>query len=121
MTSALSSLSALLRQTTISDHEQLLQAANTALKTNKSDTEAQHVKIIALLKLDRFEEALQVIDTGGDKLKDKARLEWAYALYKAGKPERAAEIAREGADRAHRHIEAQAVLSNSSRFRSKLN
>ena len=109
LSSAASSLTSLLRQSTIDDHEELLRAANAALKTNKSDVEAQHVKVVALLKLDRFEDALHTINNGGDALKERARLDWAYALYKSGQPAQAAQTARQGTGRGIRHVEAQAV------------
>lgn len=119
MTSALSSaantLSSLLKQSSIDDHEQLLKAADAALKTSKNDVEAQHVKIVALLNLDRFDDALRVLETGGDSIKERARLEWAYALYKTGKPAEAAEVAHEGQGRGMRHVEAQAVRKTRSR------
>lgn len=119
LSSAASSLTSLLRQSTIDDHEELLRAANAALKTSKSDLEAQHVKVVALLKLDRFEEALHTLSNGGVGLKDRARLEWAYALYKSGDPVQAAEIAQQGADRGSRHIEAQAVCWHPARNRGR--
>ena len=113
MTSALSSaagsLSNLLRQSSVDDHEQLLKAANATLKSSKNDIEAQHVKVVALLKLDRFDDALRTLEAGGDSLKDRARLEWAYALYKIGSSAKAAEVARDGTTRGMRHVEAQAV------------
>ncbi|GAM87316.1 hypothetical protein ANO11243_053390 [Dothideomycetidae sp. 11243] len=102
-------LANLLRQGTIDDHEELLKAANATLKTSKSDQEAQHVKLVALLKLDRFDEALHLLDNAGEGLKSKAKLEHAYALYKTGKPEEAARIAQQGSDRGSRHVEAQAT------------
>ncbi|PNS17446.1 Signal recognition particle subunit SRP72 [Sphaceloma murrayae] len=105
---ASNSLASLLRQSTIDDHEELLKAANATLKTSKGDIEAQHVKLVALLKLDRFDEAIQTLETGGNKLKERAQLEHAYALYKTGKPSEAAEIAAKGDERGHRHVEAQA-------------
>ncbi|KAF2218725.1 hypothetical protein BDZ85DRAFT_77371 [Elsinoe ampelina] len=105
---ASNTLANLLRQSTIDDHEELLKAANATIKTFKNDLEAQHVKTVALLKLDRFEEALHTLDAGGDKLKERAQLEHAYALYKTGKPQEAAKIAAQGKDRGARHVEAQA-------------
>ena len=109
LSSAANTLSSLLKQSTIDDHEQLLKAADATLKTSKNDVEAQHVKVVALLNLDRFDDALRVLETGGDPIKDRARLEWAYALYKTGQPAEAAEVAREGQGRGMRHVEAQAV------------
>ncbi|GAB7349823.1 hypothetical protein MBLNU459_g0530t1 [Dothideomycetes sp. NU459] len=112
MTSVLSSL---LGQTSITDHEEVLKAADVALSKSKNDPEAQHVKIVALLKLDRFDDALRLLESGGEQLKERARLEWAYALYKAGKPDQAAKAAHQGANasgRGMRHVEAQASYRN---------
>ncbi|KAF4553429.1 Signal recognition particle subunit srp72-like protein [Elsinoe fawcettii] len=105
---ASNTLASLLRQSTIDDHEELLKAANSTLKTSKNDLEAQHVKAVALLKLDRFDEALHTFEAGGDALKSRAQLEHAYALYKTGKPKEAADIAAQSDDRGARHVEAQA-------------
>lgn len=109
---SLGSLSSLLGHSSIDDHEEILKAANAALNKSGKDVEAQHVKVVALLKLDRFEDALRTLEHGGDTLKQRARLEWAYALYKAGQPGKAAEVARkvggDQSDRGMRHVEAQA-------------
>ena len=104
------SLSALLQSSTIDDHEEILKACNTSLKQSKGDLETQHVKIVALLKLDRFEDALRVFEEGGDKLKKNAAVERAYALYKIGELSEATEIAKGvTGNRGARHVEAQAV------------
>ncbi|EME45314.1 hypothetical protein DOTSEDRAFT_71142 [Dothistroma septosporum NZE10] len=105
---SVSSLASLLKQTHIVDDEDYLEAANAALKQSKSDLEAHHVKVVALLKLDRFEDALTAFETAGDKLTARARLEHCYALYKCGKPAEAAELAQQNADRGLQHVEAQA-------------
>ena len=107
MSSSAQTLATLLKRTDIEDHEEVLKAADAALKQSKGDLEAQQVKLVSLLKLDRYEDAVKAADAGGAKLKEKARLEYAYALYKAGRPEEAAEIAREGSERGFRHVEAQ--------------
>ncbi|KAK5174641.1 Signal recognition particle subunit SRP72 [Saxophila tyrrhenica] len=108
MSTSVGSLASLLKQTDIEDHSEVLQAAESTLKQFKGDLEAQHVKAIALLKLDRYGDAVKAIEAGGAKLKDRARLDYAYALYKDGKPAQAAEIAREGGERGFEHVEAQA-------------
>ena len=72
ISAAANSLSTLLRQTTIDDHEEVLKAANAALKKTKSDLEAQHVKAVALLNLERYDDVLKVFEDGGDKLKERA-------------------------------------------------
>lgn len=103
-----SALAALLKRTDIEDHDEILRSADAALKQNKSDLETQHVKAVALLNLDRYADAVTAIEAGGEKLKEKARLEYAYALYKSGKPAEAAEIAAKGSQRGYSHVEAQA-------------
>ena len=103
-----STLASLLKKTHIEDHDEILKSADAALKQSKGDLEAQHVKAVALLNLDRYADAVTAIEAGGEKLKDKARLEYAYALYKSGKPAEAADIAAKGSQRGYSHIEAQA-------------
>ena len=107
------SLSALLKQTTIDDHEAILKECNISLKQAKGDLQIQHIKFVALLKLDRYDDALRVLEEGGNNLKQKARFEHAYALYKVGDLEQANKIAESIEDeRGARHVEAQAVCSN---------
>ncbi|KAI9826378.1 MAG: Signal recognition particle core component [Thelocarpon impressellum] len=104
------SLASLLRQTSLDDHEEVLKAANAALRKSKDDVEAQHVKAVALLKLDRYEDALGVLEGSGEKLRAKARLERAYALYKVGKFSEAEEVAADAKGaRGPQHVEAQAA------------
>jgi signal recognition particle subunit SRP72 len=105
-------LATLLRQTHISSNEDFLKAANGALKKSKSDLTAQHTRVVALLKLDRFDDALRAFEEGGDKLKREASLEFAYALYKAGELEKADVIAGQAnkGDRGLLHVAAQTVI-----------
>lgn len=111
------SLSALLRTASIDDHDEILKAANGALKANKRDELAQHTKVVALLKLDRFEDALRAISEADAKLQTKCLLEKAYALYKAGKlVEAGAALKSAGLDkRSFKHVAAQ-VAYRAERF-----
>ncbi|KAF4509814.1 hypothetical protein G6O67_003951 [Ophiocordyceps sinensis] len=116
-------LSALLRATTIDDHDEILNAANAALKANKRDELAQHTRVVALLKLDRFNDAIRVLYEGDAKLQARCPLEKAYALYKTGKLDEAASaldsecqynrssshVAAQVAYRAERFSEAEAI------------
>ena len=107
-------LSSLLQRATIEDHEEILKACDAALEKSESDVEAQHVKAVALLKLDRFDEARLIfkhsVQTNrGRALIERAPLECAYALYKGGQPQDAAEIAAKISSRGGRHVEAQAT------------
>ncbi len=109
MASATPDLGALLKRTTIDDHEAVLKACNAALKQSKGDLNAQHAKVVALLKTDRFDDALRTLDAGGDSLRERARYERAYALYKNGELEEAISLVKsidEG--RGVQHLQAQA-------------
>ncbi|KAJ5540815.1 hypothetical protein N7494_005891 [Penicillium frequentans] len=111
------SLSSLLQRASIDDHEEILQSCNAALTKSKSDLNTQHIKVIALLKLDRYEDALRVLEAGGDALKKRAGLEHAYALYKCARLEEAmAAVTQSGASRGASHLEAQ-VSYRAEQFR----
>lgn len=104
------SLSTLLHRSTLDDHEEILKACTTALKKDKTDVTTQHIKAVALLKLDRYNDVARFFEEAGDNLKTKAKLEYAYTLYKIGKLQEAAELASEiEGQRAARHVEAQSV------------
>jgi signal recognition particle subunit SRP72 len=109
-------LSTLLRQTDITDHADVLNAANAALKKSKTDKLAIQTRIVALLKLDRYQDALKAFEDAGDNIKTEAPLEYAYALYKSGKWEQASEIARKFGkeSRALLHVAGQTVGTVSS-------
>ncbi|KAJ5745155.1 hypothetical protein N7520_010337 [Penicillium odoratum] len=110
-------LSSLLERASIDDHEEVLQSCNAALAKSKSDLNIQHIKVIALLKLDRYEDALRVLEAGGDALKKRAGLEHAYALYKCAKLEEAlTAVSQSGASRGASHLEAQ-VTYRAEQFR----
>lgn len=112
MSTPTKTLSALLQRTSIDDHEEVLKACNASLKFSKGDLESQHAKFVALLKLDRYDDALRVLEEGGDRLKSRVPTERAYALYKAGDFEEAKNLAKQiSGDRGARHVEAQAVCA----------
>ncbi|KAI9737044.1 MAG: Signal recognition particle core component [Cirrosporium novae-zelandiae] len=103
------SLSDLLQGLDLDDPEEVIKKCNAALKKSKTDVEAQHHKVVALIKQDRYEDVLRVLADGGDKLKKQAALEHAYALYKTGELEEAEKISKEiEGHRGAKHVEAQA-------------
>ena len=104
-----SSLSSLLARTTIEDHNEIIKACNAALKSSKNDIKTQHVKVVALLQLNRFDDAVRFFKEAGNPLKDEAQLEYAYALYKTGSLKEAAEVASKVDSRGAKHLQAQAV------------
>lgn len=109
MSSGTPSLANLLSKSTLTDHEEILRAANATHKKSKQDPEAQHARVVALLKLDRYEDAVRAVEEGGDALKAAAGLEYSYALYKDGKLAQAKAVARTLEGRAARFVEAQAL------------
>lgn len=112
------SLSSLLQKASVDDHEEILRASDASLKQSKKDTKSLHAKVVALLKLDRYEDALQILEDGGDALRDEALLERSYALYKTGQLDEARKIATDiDDDRGARHVEAQAVCVQQSSSR----
>ncbi|KAF2676672.1 signal recognition particle protein-like protein [Lentithecium fluviatile CBS 122367] len=101
----------LLAQTSIDDHEEILQSANASIKKNKADLEAHHARVAALLHLDRFDDAVKVFEDV-KALQEKARLEYAYALYKTGDAAKAVEVAQgagTATGRGMKHVLAQAA------------
>lgn len=111
MTSGAPTLSALLARSDIEDHEEVLKAANAALKKSKTDVDAQHARVIALLKLDRYKDAARALNDGGDALKSRAAVELAYSLYKTGDLQGAVNVAQQGVQPQNRgllHVLAQA-------------
>ncbi|KAL2064084.1 hypothetical protein VTL71DRAFT_4578 [Oculimacula yallundae] len=100
-------LTSLLRGSTIEDHEEVLKAANAVLKTSKNNPDALHTRVVALLKLDRFDDALRALDDGGDKLGERCVLEKAYALYKTGQLPEAEKLAHSANKRGLKHVAAQ--------------
>ncbi|KAH9867988.1 hypothetical protein IAQ61_007295 [Plenodomus lingam] len=111
MAASTKSLSSLLAQASLDDHDEVLKAANAAIKKSKGDEEAQHVKAVALLHLDRYEDALKVFEDAKG-LRQKAQFEYAYALYKTGNAAKAVEVAEAAGSvmgRGMKHMLAQAA------------
>ncbi|KAL8916713.1 MAG: hypothetical protein Q9208_008360 [Pyrenodesmia sp. 3 TL-2023] len=110
MAGATRSLNTLLQKASVEDHEEILRASDASLKQSKKDTKSLHAKVVALLKLDKYEDALQILEDGEDILRDEAQLERSYALYKTGQLDEARKIAADiDDDRGSRHVEAQAL------------
>ncbi|KAL7270622.1 Signal recognition particle subunit SRP72 [Rhizina undulata] len=98
------------------DHEQILKHANILLQSNNTHHRALSIKLVALLHLDRFEDALRVLDSpeGRQQLGNTTKLERAYSLYKLGRVQEAADVAASVDDterhkKGLKHIEAQAA------------
>ncbi|KAF2191530.1 hypothetical protein K469DRAFT_746844 [Zopfia rhizophila CBS 207.26] len=109
MAASAKSLAALLAQTSLDDHEEILKAANATIKKSKTDLDAHHAKAVALLKLDRYDDVVKIIEDT-PKLKERAWFEYAYALYRSGRPAEAVEVAEaHNEGRGMKHVLAQAA------------
>lgn len=112
MSNPAATLASLLRTATIQDHDEVLKLANAAIKASKNDIDAHHTRVVALLKLDRFDDALRAIAEGGHVLEAKCSFEKAYALYKTSHLQEAWETAEKAPSaqataRPFRHLRAQ--------------
>ncbi|MBE3111654.1 MAG: hypothetical protein IMZ46_14305, partial [Acidobacteria bacterium] len=99
-----------LKASTINDHDEILAKATDALKSSPADPGLRNAQIVALLKLDRFDDALRAIETAGADLQQACLLERAYALYKTGKLPEARECLRPAVSAKARgalHLDAQ--------------
>ncbi|KAK3398997.1 hypothetical protein B0T20DRAFT_435770 [Sordaria brevicollis] len=110
---AIAALNSLLRGTSIDDHDEALKLANSAIKAAKGNpadlTTAQHTRVVALVKLDRFDDALRAIAEGGAALDKACVIEKAYALYKTGELEAAEQLLESTGvnNRGMKHLAAQ--------------
>lgn len=103
------SLSTLLSKATLDDHDALLSASEAALKTSPSDTQAQQTKAVALLKLERYADALAYFQTS-QSLQDAVPEAYAYCLYRSGKFEEAVKVASAAKEsRGAQHLILQAA------------
>ncbi|KAK3297563.1 uncharacterized protein B0H64DRAFT_392454 [Chaetomium fimeti] len=114
---AVVALNSLLRGASIDDHAEALDLATAAVLAAKGRGPnlgaAQHTRVVALLNLDRFDDALRVIAEGGDTLAATCVFEKAYALYKTGDLDAAEAVLQDAgvstgrAQRGLKHIAAQ--------------
>ncbi|RVD85688.1 uncharacterized protein DFL_003999 [Arthrobotrys flagrans] len=111
-TSTPASLSLLLQNLTLDEnqsHEEVLRHANNILKSS-SDPQTIRTRIVALIKLDRYDEAIRSIEQAGPS---GLEFEHAYCLYKLGDLKGALEISvdkveTERRQRALKHLHGQA-------------
>jgi signal recognition particle subunit SRP72 len=96
---AVAALNSLLRNASVQDHAEALSVATAAVRAAKGRgadlATAQHTRVVALLNLDRFDDALRAIAEGGDALAAACSFEKAYALYKTGDLDAAEAVLRD--------------------------
>jgi len=92
------------------DFERLLAISNEMLESSPKDSRAAKQKIIALIKLDKYKDALSFLDECTFLSKKDTILERGFCLYKLGKGSEAHRVLEEGSGRAVQHVRAQNVL-----------
>ena len=100
---------------TIDDHDEILSKVTEALKSSPNDTGLRNAQVVALLKIDRFDDALRAIETASADLQQACLLERAYALYKTGRLNEARECLRPAVAanaRGALHLDAQVAYRN---------
>jgi Putative TPR-like repeat len=93
------------------DYNKVVEIANDVLKSSPNDVQAAKQKIIALIKLDKYKDALSFLDDCTFLKSEDVVLERGFCLYKLGKGEVAQKVLESGSGRAVDHIRAQNVLS----------
>ncbi|KAI6246768.1 Signal recognition particle subunit srp72 [Erysiphe necator] len=107
MADASARLTALLAKISVIDNEEALDVARKALLSSKYNVDALHTIVVALLKLDRFKDALDALSRVDQKLSALCTLEEAYALYKTGKLSEAEALLQVTNKRGLKHVAAQ--------------
>jgi tetratricopeptide (TPR) repeat protein len=107
------SLSALFSKLSIAasanDYDQVLQIANDVLESSPNDDKAAKQKIIALIKLDKYKEAISYVEEATFLKSEDIALERGFCLYKLGRGEEARKVLENGSGRAIDHVRAQNV------------
>jgi signal recognition particle subunit SRP72 len=95
------------------DYDRVLSISNEVLKSSPTDSRAAKQKIIALIKLDKYREALTFLGECSFLRKEDTLLEKGFCLYKLGQGAEAEKVLEEGAGRGVLHIRAQNVSLSS--------
>ncbi|KAK5069561.1 Signal recognition particle subunit SRP72 [Lithohypha guttulata] len=104
-----STLASLFKKSTIDDPAEALKACEATLRETSDDSQAQQTKAVALLKLERYQDALQYFEQTAS-LQGSIPEVYAYCLYRAGKFEEAVKVASAVEDsRGAHHITLQAA------------
>ncbi|BFZ60420.1 Signal recognition particle subunit SRP72 [Saitoella coloradoensis] len=86
------------------DHSEVVKVSNRILAHQSQNLDALKAKVIALIKLDEYENAMELL---GKLPETEATLERAYCYYKTGKEVEAAGLTKDSEDRAMQHVAAQ--------------
>jgi len=92
------------------DYEKAVKVATDVLAAEPTNAHAARQKAIALIKLDKYKDALAFLDQAATFLNaQEVVLERGYCLYKLGRGEEAIHVLKMGSGRAVQHVQAQNV------------
>jgi hypothetical protein len=92
------------------DFDRLLQVSNDVLKSSSTNALAAKQKILALIKLDKYKDALTFLEESTFLDRKEIVLEHGFCLYKLGRGIEAEKVLEQGSGRAVEHIQAQNVF-----------
>jgi len=111
------SLTSLLSRLTLAasskDYEQVLHLSNDLLSSSPADARAAKQKLIALIKLDKYKDALAFLEECVALKSQNTLLERSFCLYKLGKCAEAAKVLESATGLAAEYIRAQNVFVRS--------
>jgi len=92
------------------DYEKAAKVATDVLAAEPTNVHAARQKAIALIKLDKYKDALAFLEQAATFLNaPEVALERGYCLYKLGRDEEAFQVLKMGSGRAVQHVQAQNV------------
>jgi Flp pilus assembly protein TadD len=92
------------------DFHGALAISNELLKASPNDARAATQKIVALIKLDKFKDALTFLEECTFLNSKDTILERGFCLYKLGRGREATTVLEKGSGRAIQHVRAQNVI-----------
>jgi tetratricopeptide (TPR) repeat protein len=91
------------------DHEKAVKVATDVLSADPTNAHAAKQKALALIKLDKYKDALAFLDEATFLNSAEMVLERGFCLYKLGKGDEAIEVLKGNSGRAVQHVLAQNV------------
>jgi tetratricopeptide (TPR) repeat protein len=99
-----------------SDYAGIVEISNEVLKSNPTNSEAAKQKVVALIKMDKYKEALLFLNHSSFLDEKDIAFERGFVLYKLGKCEEARKALEKGSGRSIQHVKAQNVSAFLARF-----
>jgi tetratricopeptide (TPR) repeat protein len=96
-----------------SDYTKIIEISDEVLKSSPTNSNAAKQKVIALIGLDKYKEALTFLNHSTFLDDKEIALERGFILYKLGKGDEACKALEKGSGRSIEHVKAQNVFLSS--------